>query len=83
MNITQKINLQSIVSRNPEIIHRPIENELVMMSIEQGMYFGLDKTGTQIWELLETQKKLMILLKFLLTVSMCRESNVNTTHLSF
>lgn len=30
-----------------------IDDEIVMMSIEKGEYYGLDETGTYIWEMIE------------------------------
>lgn len=47
------INSNSLISRNPDIIHTDMDGETVMMNIEQGGYYGLDKTATTIWEMLE------------------------------
>lgn len=30
-----------------------IDNEVVMMSVDQGEYYGLDETGSRIWEMIE------------------------------
>jgi Coenzyme PQQ synthesis protein D (PqqD) len=49
-----KVILQSIISRNPEIIHSMMDDEVVMMSVNQGLFFGIDAIGTHIWNLLET-----------------------------
>jgi hypothetical protein len=49
MKLTNKTTLK----RNPEIISSKIDDEVVMMSIEEGKYFGLDPIGSIIWELLE------------------------------
>jgi hypothetical protein len=51
------VGLQSVVSRNPEIIHSRMDGEVVMMSIDQGLFFGIDTIGTHIWNLLETNVK--------------------------
>ena len=48
-----KITLQTIISRNPEIIHNDIDGEAVMMSIEQNNFYGIDKIGTHIWNIIE------------------------------
>ena len=40
--------------RNPDLIGASIDNELVMMSVEQGQYYGLGGIGPRVWELLET-----------------------------
>lgn len=49
------INSESRISRNPDIIHTDMDGETVMMSIEQGEYYGLDKVATQVWDLLESE----------------------------
>lgn len=44
----------SFIRRNPELVSSNLDGETVMMSIENGEYFGLDSVGSRIWELLET-----------------------------
>ena len=44
------INLNSVVSRNPQIISSKMDNEVVMMSVEKGNYYGLNQVGSEIWE---------------------------------
>jgi hypothetical protein len=41
------------VSRSEEPVSAQVDDTVVMMSIEQGMYFGLEGTGPRIWALLE------------------------------
>jgi hypothetical protein len=48
-----KITLESIVKRNPEMVSGNMDGEVVMLSLQRGEYFGLDKVGSRIWELLE------------------------------
>jgi hypothetical protein len=50
----EKITLQTLIQRNPEMVTSNIDGEIVMMSIENGEYYGLDEIGSRIWELLET-----------------------------
>lgn len=40
----------SRVVRSEEFITSTVDNELVMMSLEKGTYYGLDAVGSQIWE---------------------------------
>jgi hypothetical protein len=54
MKAESKVTLKSAISRNPEIIHSVMDDEIVMMSVDQGLFFGIDKIGTHIWNLLET-----------------------------
>lgn len=42
----------SVVVRSPEPLTAPIDDELVMLSPQQGAYFGLNNPGARIWELL-------------------------------
>jgi hypothetical protein len=51
----KKLNilLNSKIQRNPKMVTSNLDGEIVMMSVENGEYYGLDETGTRIWELLE------------------------------
>ena len=44
------------LARAPEIIATEVDGELVLMSIEDGKYFGLDPIGSEIWRRLEEPK---------------------------
>lgn len=48
------LNLDSRIVRNPDLIATEMDGETVMMSIERGEYFGLNRVGSRIWELLAT-----------------------------
>jgi hypothetical protein len=43
----------TILSRSKDILANQVGNDTVMMSIEKGKYFGANKTGSYIWQLLE------------------------------
>jgi hypothetical protein len=47
------IGLDTVVARNEEPVAVEVDRTIVMMSIDQGMYFGLQGTGSKIWSLLE------------------------------
>ena len=47
------ITLKSNIQRNSSMITSNLDGEIVMMSVENGEYYGLDEIGTRIWELLE------------------------------
>ena len=51
---SKPIKPATIFFRNPDIIAADMDGDLVMMSIEQGSYFGLQGVGPFIWEMLET-----------------------------
>ena len=42
------------VARREEPVAVEVDRTVVMMSLEQGMYFGLEGPGPRIWELLAT-----------------------------
>lgn len=43
-------------ARAPEIIATDVDGELVLMSIEDGKYYGLDPIGSEVWRRLEEPK---------------------------
>ncbi len=47
------ITLNTTIKRNPELVSTDVDGEKVMMSIENGEYFGLDPVGSRIWEMIE------------------------------
>jgi hypothetical protein len=47
------LNLDSIVQRNPEMVSADMDGEMVMMSIENSAYYGLNAVGSDLWEAME------------------------------
>lgn len=45
----RKLTLESTVVRTSDVLASPVDDELVMMDIEQGAYFSLDRVGADIW----------------------------------
>ena len=43
-----------VISRSPSVLAAEVDGEIVMMSIEQGRYFGLDDIASDIWKRIET-----------------------------
>lgn len=43
----------TVISRSPSVLAAEVDGEIVMMSIEQGCYFGLDDIGSDIWKRIE------------------------------
>ena len=43
----------TVISRSPSVLTAEVDGEIVMMSIEQGRYFGLDDIGSDIWKRIE------------------------------
>jgi PqqD family protein of HPr-rel-A system len=46
------LTAQSRVRRIDDVLDTEIDDQTVMMDIEQGSYFGLNKTATRIWAML-------------------------------
>jgi hypothetical protein len=62
----KEITTDTIISRIEEIVASDIDGETVMMSIENGKYYGLDDIGSRIWELIEKPVKVSDLIDTLL-----------------
>ena len=41
------------IARSPAVLAAEVDGEVVMMSIEQGRYFGLDDIASDIWKRIE------------------------------
>ncbi len=49
------ITSETILQRDKEQEFTYIDGEVVMLSLKNGEYYGLDSVGTRIWELLEEE----------------------------
>jgi len=49
--------MESTIRRNPEMVHSDMDGETVMMSVNEGNYYGLNGVASQIWELLEQEMR--------------------------
>jgi hypothetical protein len=54
MDAAVRIADSTIISRSPAVLTAEVDGEVVMMSIEQGQYFGLDDIGSDIWKRLDS-----------------------------
>jgi Coenzyme PQQ synthesis protein D (PqqD) len=54
-DVTPSITEATLISRSPAVLAAEVDGEIVMMSIEQGRYFGLDDIGSDIWKRIEQQ----------------------------
>jgi len=48
----KKITLDTYIKRNNEVFASQIDDEVVMMNIQSGKYYGMDAIGSRIWELI-------------------------------
>ncbi len=56
------LDKNQVVFRNADILVNEVDGETVMMSIENGSYYGMNPTGNYIWNLLEQEKSVADLL---------------------
>ena len=40
------------------VVFRELDGEAVLLNLDSGMYFGLDRVGTRIWQLLDAHHRL-------------------------
>jgi len=62
----REITTDTVIRQIEEIVASDIDGETVMMSIENGEYYGLDDIGSRIWELIEKPVKVSNLIDTLL-----------------
>ncbi|MFW5944368.1 MAG: lasso peptide biosynthesis PqqD family chaperone [Bacteroidota bacterium] len=46
------ITEDSYIKRNKEVFASEIDEEVVMMNVDTGKYYGMDTVGSRIWELI-------------------------------
>jgi hypothetical protein len=49
----KEIKPDTMLQRKPGMLFNEIDGEVVMLSIENSEYYGMDKVGSRIWQLLE------------------------------
>lgn len=48
-----RIASTTLLKRNPDMVAANIDGDVVMMSVDQGQYYGITGVGSRAWELLE------------------------------
>jgi hypothetical protein len=59
------LELNSIIERNADVIAAETGKDLVMVSISNGLYYGVSDTAREIWESLEQPKQISELIDHL------------------
>jgi hypothetical protein len=57
------LNVNCIVQRDPDVIAAEADQDLVMVSIANGLYYGVSDVAREIWEALESPKKISDLIE--------------------
>ena len=63
----RKINPDNIVNRSVNLLSTELDDETILMSVDQGKYFGMDRTSREIWRRLEKPVKVAELIAALAT----------------
>jgi hypothetical protein len=58
MTFPQMLNLNCIVQRDPDVIAAEADRDLVMVSIANGLYYGVSDVAREIWETIEQPRKI-------------------------
>ena len=53
----RKLNLYNVVQRDPDVIAAEAGEDVVMVSIDKGQYYGVSETAREIWQAIERPKK--------------------------
>jgi hypothetical protein len=64
--MTASITLESRLELSPDVLHRELEGEVVLLDLARGAYFGLDAMGTRMLELLLERRRLTDVLEGIL-----------------
>jgi len=62
----KELTTDTVICQIEEIVASDIDGETVMMSIQNGEYYGLDGIGSRIWELIEKPVRVSDLIDTLL-----------------
>ena len=54
------LTLNSIIQRDPEVIAAEADQDLVMVSIATGYYYGVSDVAREIWDAIEIQRGFLI-----------------------
>ena len=70
-----------VIQRKSNLLFNEIDDEVVMLSIENSEYYGMDKVGSRIWQLLEKPMPFKELIESLMeeyavTEEQCKEDSV-------
>lgn len=58
----RELTLRDSVGVAPNVVFRELDGEAVILNLDTGVYFGLDPTGTRIWQLIQEQAVLQAVL---------------------
>lgn len=66
MSEKNTIGPDTVVTRSEELVSSDLDGETVLMSVQNGKYYGLDEIGSRIWSLIEQPRSVSELCDILL-----------------
>jgi hypothetical protein len=77
MKLTE-IKLESRVRFSPDILFQEVQGDAVLLDMKSGVYFGLDRVGTRMWQIMAEHSVIRdviaaILTEFDVPEERCRE----------
>jgi len=69
-----EITMDAIVCRSTDLIASNVDGEVVMMSVGQGEYYGLNQIASKIWGLIESPVRVDEIIRLLLEEYNCNRS---------
>jgi hypothetical protein len=77
------LNLDSIVQRDPDVMAAEAGQDLVMVSIANGLYYGVSDIAREVWVAIEHPKKISDLIDGLLATHNVDRARCEAETLSF
>lgn len=79
------LNADSKIARSEGMVEAEIDGETVMMSVEQGSYYGLDSIASRIWALIESPKSIreiceQLVLEYEVEMDQCQDDVMGFLH---
>ncbi len=77
-----EIRLNNTIQRDPELMSSKLDNEVVLLSINNGKYYKIDEVGAGIWEKIENPTKVdeickMMAKEYEVDVEECQQDTFN------
>jgi hypothetical protein len=77
------LTLNSIIQRDPEVIGAEADQELIMVSVATGHYYGLSDVAREIWDTIERPTRVSDLIDNLIATYSVNSSSCKEQTLSF
>lgn len=52
MSSTNTITIKNIVAQATDLVMSEVDDEIMLMSVDSGKYYGMDEIGSRIWQLI-------------------------------